>query len=938
MTLHLSRTLRVIVSATLLTGVAYTLAHAQPEDTGGGRDGGRRGGGFGGPGGGFGGPGGGFGGPGGGFGGPGGFGGFDPRGGLSSTLRNEQVQQELGITEEQKTALEELEQGGDGRDAFRESFDRMRTAQTDEERQQIQTEMAEQFQARQKEREDKLKEILGADKSTRLEQLSLQRSGSMALYRDDVAESLGLEQSQRDQILEIGNEYRAARDELGRDASDEDRQKLREEYDAKYVAVMNASQQATWQEKLGPKATYELNPSGRRGDRGGFGAPPGGAPAIQTAPQAAAPAPQPMIVIAPPEGAVVVSSFGAPAGAAGDRDSEAANISFTFRYAPWVDVLKLFADRAGFTLDLNTVPPGTFNYYDDGTYTVTQALDILNGYLIPKGYILVRRDRFLVCLNLDDKAGIPLNLVPNVEREELYERGLNELMTVVFSVEGANIDETVKEVSQLLGPQGKPVGLKSTNSIVVTDIGSSLRRIDVLLQQIAAAPESTLFKSYPLANIAADEAEITLRAMLGLQLGVTNISAGSSGGDRGDRGGFDFRDPRNFDRSRSESRPTTTAATSTARLYAELRTNSIMVTATPAEHKIVEAAIQVIDIDETTTGGYARGRKPYLVVYEVNDSDPQEVVKTLSVLIPGVVVNEDGRNEKIHIVATEAQHREVATLIRQLDGMGGGSQVLVIPLVKMDPVTAGITLRAMFAADGEGAPTIEPDLYGRQLMIRGTSDQLAQAQSILTQLGEDGTGVRKGGAGGLSTFSVYGRDPDLILELLQKSSPSPIRIVRPKDRGPVEGIRSPARETPPVEVDLEAGEPSAHAAPASRGVPVHLVVQTETRPAADDAAGDTAPPAVAPPVQKISDAELDRLLDLLGAAPLPAPAPVPAAPPAANAAPPVVVAPAVAPVVVAPQLPANPDAPVTITVMGDDLLISTDDPATRPESSRSSKN
>lgn len=916
MMLYLSRTVRVTLSAALLAGFACTLAHAQPD--GGGRDGGRRS--FGGPGGGFGGPPGGFGG------GPGGFGGFDPRGGLTGTLRNEQVQQELGLTEEQKAALQELEQGGDGREMFRDSFDRMRDAQTDEERQQIQAEMAELFQARQKEREDKVRELLGPEKSTRLEQLSLQRAGTGALFRDDVAESLGLEQAQRDKFTEIGNEYRIAREELGRDASDEDRQKLRDEFNEKYLAVMTESQRAAWTEKLGTPATYDLQDSGRRGGDRGFGAPPGGAPPGQPGqpgPQAVAPAPQPMIVMAPPEGAVVVSSFGAPAGEAADRGNEASNISFNFRYAPWVDVLKLFADRAGFTLDLNTVPPGTFNYYDDGTYTITEALDILNGYLIPKGYILVRRDRFLVCINLDDKAGIPLNLVPNVDRAELYTRGLNELMTVVFTVEGANIDDTVKEVSQLLGPQGKPVGLKSTNSIVVTDIGSSLRRIDTLLQQISAAPESTVFKSYPLTNIAADEAEITLRAMLGLQVGVSNISAGSNGGDRG---GFDPRDPRSWDRNRDSSRSSTTAATSTARLYAELRTNSIMVTATPAEHKIVEAAIEVIDIDEQTAGSYVRGRRPYLVVYEVNDSDPQEVVKTLSVLIPGVVVNEDGRNEKIHIMATDAQHKEVAALIRQLDGMGGGEQVVVIPLVKMDPVTASITLRSMFVRDGESAPTIEPDLYGRQLMIRGNAAQLAQAQQILTQLGEDGTGVRKGGAGGLSTFSVYGRDPDLILEMLQKSALNPIRIVRPKDRGPVEGIRTPGRDETPVEVDLESGEPSASVPAAPRGVPVHLAVQTETRPAADDAA----PPAT-PPASRIPDAELDRLLDFLGPAPQPAANP-PAAPPAttpagdAPAAEPTEPAPSAAPTV---RPAADPNAPVTITVMGDDLLISTDDPATR---------
>ncbi len=84
-------------------------------------------------------------------------------------------------------------------------------------------------------------------------------------------------------------------------------------------------------------------------------------------------------------------------------------MSLNFRYAPWAEVLKLFAERAGLTLDLTETPPGTFNYYDKKSYTPTEALDILNGYLLQKGYILVRRDEFLVCLRLDGNPILPIS-------------------------------------------------------------------------------------------------------------------------------------------------------------------------------------------------------------------------------------------------------------------------------------------------------------------------------------------------------------------------------------------------------------------------------------------------------------------------------------------------------------------------------------------------
>src|SRR6185312_8629248 len=105
-----------------------------------------------------------------------------------------------------------------------------------------------------------------------------------------------------------------------------------------------------------------------------------------------------------PEGAITVISFGTgagekaangeapknPAGALNENLAlkDTAKLSFNFRYAPWADVLKLFADENDLTLDLNDVPLGVFNYHDDQQYTMTEALDILNGYLISKGYIL----------------------------------------------------------------------------------------------------------------------------------------------------------------------------------------------------------------------------------------------------------------------------------------------------------------------------------------------------------------------------------------------------------------------------------------------------------------------------------------------------------------------------------------------------------------------
>src|SRR5262249_34148973 len=76
-------------------------------------------------------------------------------------------------------------------------------------------------------------------------------------------------------------------------------------------------------------------------------------------------------------------------------------LTFSFRYQPWQDVLDWFAQQAGLSLLMESPPPGTFNYTDTRTYTPAEALDVLNGVLLTKGYTLVRHGRMLVVVNLE---------------------------------------------------------------------------------------------------------------------------------------------------------------------------------------------------------------------------------------------------------------------------------------------------------------------------------------------------------------------------------------------------------------------------------------------------------------------------------------------------------------------------------------------------------
>lgn len=528
---------------------------------------------------------------------------------------------------------------------------------------------------------------------------------------------------------------------------------------------------------------------------------------VPTAP--VAPMRKPPVVEAP-AGAAASASFG---GDLAPGTGTAAELTFNFRYAPWTEVLKMFAEVSGLTLDLNDVPPGTFNYYDERTYTPTEALDILNGYLLPRGYVLIRRNQFLVCVNTE--GGIAPNLVPTVTVEELEQRGRNELVTLVLPLEGVEADKIAAEVKELLGPQGKVAALKNTNSLVITDIASHVRRVQALLSGGAGGGNrETDFKAIPLKFMSATEAERTVRRLFGLlptTAAATSSSRSSSSSsrsdffsrDRGDRGGFD---PREAFRGPTPP-PTSTAQSPFAnklQISADVRTNSLLVTASSQLVKVVEDVVHSIDVDILDEHGNRvpqENQSVFLKVYTVNGGDVTQVAQTLNGMYPGLIVGQDDKFGKIHVNATATEHAEIEKLIAQLGGESEGS-VAVIPLSRMEPVQASNTLRSLFSGDGSRAPSIEPDLFGRRLMVRGTPEQVLQVKSILAQMGEDGgtgTGSRSGGP--VRRVPIDGRDPEEFLPLIRQawgtSSRNPIRVVVPSVPNPIRDRRVPSEVSVP---------------------------------------------------------------------------------------------------------------------------------------------
>ena len=428
-------------------------------------------------------------------------------------------------------------------------------------------------------------------------------------------------------------------------------------------------------------------------------------------------------------------------------------ISFNFHEAPWTDVLRLFAEAADLTLNLKDVPPGRFTYYDRQQYTPVEALDIMNRFLLQEGHILVQHDRFLSVFNTKD--GVPPNLVETVSPEQLASRGSTELLRVALPLGEREGEQAAEEIRGLLGPQGSVVPLDSAGSVVVTDIAANLRRIKDLLEPPPRVEEGDLvFRPFKLEHIDAPSAADIVRGLLGLQSGVQNVSEANSRRSSSSRSSS--RDPREFWRQRfgggsergggessrgqSSSAAQQQASQSKAQVATDLRTNMLLVTATAAEMKLVDEIVESIDVSprDAMAGTPGESIEPYLHVYTLKTANPTEVSKTLSVLHPGMVVNEDGQAKRVHIWATAEQHREIGMHIRQLDGAAAGESLAIVTLPGLSSYDVSNSLTALYANDPASAPSLQVDPSGRGLIVRGDAVQIAQIQRLVAQMAEAG--------------------------------------------------------------------------------------------------------------------------------------------------------------------------------------------------------
>jgi len=452
-------------------------------------------------------------------------------------------------------------------------------------------------------------------------------------------------------------------------------------------------------------------------------------------------------------------------------------MKFSFRYQPWGDVLDWFAEQSDLSLVMDSPPPGTFNYTDGKPYTPSEAIDLLNSILLTKGYTLVRREKMLIVVNLED--GIPPNLVTTVSMDELDNRGEYELVSCLFDLKKMTAEEAEAEITKLIGPQGAVVALTHSQQVFVTETAGRLRTIRDMIQAVEN-PFGNDVTVVDTKNLMAEEILVVVRQLLGMDEGSNTATDGS------------------------------------IRLATDTLGTKIFLTGKKDTVEKVQKLIAQVDVPGGGLGG-SPADQLQLEVYPLGTLDPATTLQVMQTLLagnPDVRLAIDENTGNMIALARGSEHSTVKATLSQMQR--DSKQVEVIQLMVVDPQMAVLSINKLFGGTGEtpnpNAPLVDADPLTAQLLVRGTGEQVRQIKDLLMKMGEDPEAAlaMRADRGTIRSIPLSGTAAERVLDELEMLWPtvstSRIRVVRPSSAPAVRGFNP---NTPPVDSPATTGGSSS---------------------------------------------------------------------------------------------------------------------------------
>lgn len=331
---------------------------------------------------------------------------------------------------------------------------------------------------------------------------------------------------------------------------------------------------------------------------------------------------------------------------------EEKKLTFKMKDASVDAVLQYVSSVTGWIFVQEKPTSGTISAVSDTDVPLSKVLDFLNSALRPHGRVILNpyspaqptAGQTLKVLDVSDamKRGFEIYVGSEVETIPLTDQ----VRTQIVPLKAVNVIEVQKELGELLrsaltgttdGTSGSMAISTYSNSIILTGRSEGISRAVRILRVIDVSTSAELkIKVFPLKNADATETAKTLndvfkketmKAETGNANPMSNIMRmfGGGGGGRGDRG-----------EGGSAAGPSPRAlAHEMVRITAEVRTNSVIVSATEDNMKIIEDL--VVRLDDRSAAAIK------LKLYALHFADATGVAKLVNDLFAETPTNSQGQ-------------------------------------------------------------------------------------------------------------------------------------------------------------------------------------------------------------------------------------------------------------------------------------------------------
>ncbi len=302
-------------------------------------------------------------------------------------------------------------------------------------------------------------------------------------------------------------------------------------------------------------------------------------------------------------------------------------ILLNFQGASLNEVLNYLSEAAGFVIVQDAPLTGTVNVMSRQPVSAEEAVDLLNTVLVEKGYVALRNGRILKIVNRKDaqKRDLPVEVGSDPERIPRKD----EMVTQILPLRFGEASKLVENLKPLLAESATISANEGSNTILLTDTQTNVRRIAQIITAIDTSVSSiSTIHIFPLQFADAKAVALTIT-----QLFANSTMRGSSSSDRSSRSrsssGFPF--PGFGDRGGGDRPPGSSGGGNEARdanarvvAVADEQSNSLIVS---APEELIPTITDVVGKIDTSITDFTETR-----IFRLEHADAVELAEILAKL------------------------------------------------------------------------------------------------------------------------------------------------------------------------------------------------------------------------------------------------------------------------------------------------------------------